>query len=91
MYLLNKRRMIITMYSYKQFCKGRVRHLAIQHAVEALTVKRTLSSFVGRWYVRKVYDYYTGPEDNSSNKKETNKIDVSYITNWENYTIYLLG
>ena len=33
--------------------------------------------------MRRLYDYFTLSEDVSQNKTETQKINVSYITNWE--------
>lgn len=57
--------------------------MAISNAVEALTTKRELSCCVERSYVRQIYDYYTLSEDYSTNKVETEKINLSYISNWE--------
>lgn len=70
-------------YKYNQFSKKVVRHDAILHAVEMLTFKRENASCVERNYVRKVYDYYVLSEDFGKNKVETQKIDMTYITNWE--------
>lgn len=70
-------------YTYNQLSKKSVRHLAISKAVEALTINREQSCCVERDYVRKIYDYYTASEDCSRNKLETEKIDISYISNWE--------
>ncbi|WP_346929596.1 hypothetical protein [Clostridium sp.] len=68
---------------YNQYSKKIVRHSAILQAVEFLTTKRGQSCCVKRNYVRKVRDYYTFSEDDSKNKIEAKKIDISYITNWE--------
>lgn len=48
-----------------------------------MTVKREQACCVERNYVRKIYDYYTLSEDISQNKTETERINVSYITDWE--------
>jgi len=70
-------------YTYNQFSKKMVRHKVISHAVELLTSKRSLACCVERNYVRNIYDFYNLSEDYSQNKVETQKIDLSYITNWE--------
>lgn len=70
-------------YTYNQFSKKIVRHKAIMHAVEILTFKREKACCVERNYVRKIYDYYNLSEDISKNNVEVQKIDVSYIANWE--------
>ena len=70
-------------YKYNQYTKQNVRHTAIFKAVEILTSKREQSCCVERNYVRKIYDYFIRSEDISQNKKEAEKINVSYITNWE--------
>lgn len=70
-------------YTYNQFSKKMVRHKAIMHAVETLTFKREKACCVERNYVRKIYDYYNLSEDISKNNVEVQKIDVSYIANWE--------
>ena len=70
-------------YKYNQYTKQNVRHTAIFKAVEFLTSKREQSCCVERNYVRKIYDYFIRSEDISQNKKEAEKINVSYITNWE--------
>lgn len=41
--------------------------------------------------MRKIYDYYTLSEDISQNKVEAEKINISYITNWENLHDSLIG
>ena len=73
-------------YKYNQYTKQNVRHTAIFKAVEILTSKREQSCCVERNYVRKIYDYFIRSEDISQNKKEAEKINVSYITNWEDCT-----
>lgn len=70
-------------YKYNQYTKRNVRHKAIFSTVELLTSKRGQSCCVERNYVRRLYDYFTLSEDVSQNKAEAQKIDVSYITNWE--------
>lgn len=70
-------------FTYNQFSKKTVRHNIIMHAVEALTLKREKACCVERNYVRKIYDYYNLSEDISKNNIEVQKIDVSYISNWE--------
>ena len=70
-------------YKYNQYTKQNVRHTALFKAVEVLTSKRGQSCCVERNYVRRLYDYFTLSEDVSQNKIEAQKINVSYITNWE--------
>lgn len=70
-------------YKYNQYTKQNVRHSALFKAVEILTSKRGQSCCVERNYVRRLYDYFTLSEDISQNKAEAQKINVSYITNWE--------
>lgn len=70
-------------YKYNQYTKQNVRHKAIYKAVEILTAKREQACCVERNYVRRVYDYFTLSEDISRNKIEAEKINISYITNWE--------
>ena len=70
-------------YKYNQYTKQNVRHMALFKAVEILTSKRGQSCCVERNYVRRLYDYFTLSEDISQNKTEVQKINVSYITNWE--------
>lgn len=70
-------------HTYNQFPKRIVRHKAIAHAVELLTSKRAHACCVERNYVRSIYDFYSLSEDYSKNKAETQKVDLSYITNWE--------
>lgn len=41
--------------------------------------------------MRKIYDYYTLSEDISQNKVEAEKINISYITNWEKLHDSLIG
>ena len=48
-----------------------------------MTSKREKSCCVERSYVRNIYDYFTTSEDISQNKVEAEKINVSYITDWE--------
>lgn len=71
-------------YTYNQYSKKVVRHSAIFQAVELLTAKREKACCVDRNYVRKIYDYYTLSEDYSRDKTEAEKVDLSYIVNWEN-------
>lgn len=70
-------------YKYNQYTKQNVRHSALFKAVEILTSKRGQSCCVERNYVRRLYDYFTLSKDISQNKAEAQKINVSYITNWE--------
>ena len=70
-------------YKYDQYTKQNVRHTALVKAVEVLTSERSQSCCVERNYVRRLYDYFTLSEDVSQNKIEAQKINVSYITNWE--------
>ena len=70
-------------YTYNQYKKKNVRHSAIYNAVELLTSKRESAACVERNYVRRLYDYFTLSEDISQNREEAEKIEVSYITNWE--------
>lgn len=78
-------------YKYNQYTKQNVRHTAIYKAVEILTTKREQSCCVERNYVRKMYDYFTLSEDISQNKLEAVKINVSYITDWENLHDSFIG
>ena len=70
-------------YNYNQYTKQNVRHRAIFKAVDSLTSKRERSCCVERSYVRNVYDYFTSSDDISQNGAEAEKINVSYITDWE--------
>lgn len=56
-----------------------------------MTGKREQSCCVERNYVRKIYDYFTLSEDISQNKTEAEKINISYITNWEKLHDSLIG
>lgn len=69
--------------NYNQFLKCKDRHLAIKHAVEALTQFREESCCVKRNYVRNIYDFLTLTEDDSAVKREAQKINLSHIRQWE--------
>lgn len=70
------------MYSYKQEKKNKVRHKIIQQAVEDLTIYRNTSCCVSRNYPRMLYDYFCDQEE-TKEKNETMKIDLTYLLNWE--------
>lgn len=70
-------------YSYKQFSKNFVRRNALSYAVDILTSKRNESTCVPRDYVRRIFNYYTLNEDESSIKSECLKIKPEYILEWE--------
>lgn len=70
-------------YTYNQFSKKIIRHKTISYAIELMTSERGNACCVERNYVRNIYDFYNLSEEYSLNKVETQKIDVSYITNWE--------
>ncbi len=71
-------------YSYGQFNKNFIRHNVLSYAIELLTSKREESACVHRSYVRKLYDFFTLNEDESSDKKQALKIDLEHIKSWEN-------
>lgn len=68
--------------TYKQETKNRVRHIVIKKAVEMLTTSRYESCCVRRSYVRELYDYFIQLTE-SNEQKEAEKIDISYIYEWE--------
>ena len=70
-------------YSYKQFSKNFVRKNALSYAVDILTNKRNESTCVTRDYVRKIFNFYTLNEDESSIKTECLKIKPNYLLEWE--------
>lgn len=70
-------------YSYKQFSKSFVRRNALSYAVDILTSKRNESTCVPRDYVRRIFNFYTLNEDESSIKSECLKIEPEYILEWE--------
>ncbi len=70
-------------YSYKQFSKNYVRRNALSYAVNILTSKRNESTCVPRDYVRRIFNYYTLNEDESSIKSECLKIEPEYLLEWE--------
>lgn len=70
-------------YSYTQLSKNIARHTSLMSAIEVLTTMREKACCVGRNYVRRVFDYFVLQEDESNNKKETQKINQNYILNWE--------
>lgn len=70
-------------YSYKQFSKNYVRRNALSYAVDILTNKRNESTCVPRDYVRRIFNFYTLNEDESSIKTECLKIKPDYLLEWE--------
>lgn len=78
-------------YKYNQYTKKIVRHEALLKAVEFLTFSREQSCCVERNYVRKIYDHFTLSGDLSQNKREAEKIKISYITEWEKLHDSYLG
>lgn len=69
-------------HSYKQETKCFVRHNVIKKAVELLTTKRSETCCVRNSYVRDMYDYFISLSE-SHEKTEAQKIDISYIREWE--------
>ena len=69
-------------YTYKQKTKNEVRHKSIKHAIETLTTFRSEACCVRRSYVRDLYDYFV-QLDETHEKEEAKKIDISYIREWE--------
>ncbi len=76
--------------TYKQETKNTVRHTVIRKSVEMLTTERSLSCCVRRSYVRDLYDYFKDLAE-SHEQEEANKIDISYIQEWENMHANNLG
>ena len=72
-------------YLYNQETKCFARHNTLFYAVEMLTTNRNKACCVERSYVRKVYDYFKNL-DESKERQEVSKVDVSYIKSWE--TLY---
>ena len=70
-------------YSYKQFSKNYVRRNVLSYAVDILTNKRNESTCVPRDYVRRIFNFYTLNEDDSSIKTECLKIKPDYLLEWE--------
>lgn len=70
-------------HSYKQFSKKFVRRSALSYAVDILTNKRNESTCVPRDYVRRIFNFYTLNEDESSIKTECLKIKPDYLLEWE--------
>lgn len=68
--------------TYKRENKNTVRHTVIRRAVEILTTERTQACYVHRSYVRDLYDCFNDLAE-SHEKEEVNKIDISYIQEWE--------
>ncbi len=76
--------------TYKQETKNIVRHTVIRRAVEMLTAERSQSCCVRRSYVRDLYDYFNDLAE-SHEQEEANKIDISYIQEWETMHANNLG
>ncbi|MBQ7736735.1 MAG: hypothetical protein IJT62_02750 [Oscillospiraceae bacterium] len=68
--------------SYKQETKNLVRHTVIKEAVQLLTNQRSDACCVRRSYVRDLYDYFSQLSE-SHEQQEAQKIDLSYIQEWE--------
>lgn len=69
--------------TYTQQSKLIARHTSLLLAIESLTTNREKICCVERNYVRRVYDYFVLPDEESDNKNEALKIDHKYISNWE--------
>lgn len=69
-------------YSYKQDIKNNVRHNIIRKSVELLTSRRSEACCVRYSYVRDLYEYFLGLSE-SHEQIEAQKIDISYIREWE--------
>lgn len=76
--------------TYTQSKKNKVRHNTLIHAVSCLTTKRNSSCCVERDYVRTLYDYFMSLDD-CKDKREVEKIDISYINMWEKFHDSLVG
>lgn len=77
-------------HTYKQDTKNRVRHEVIRKAVELLTSYRSDACCVRNSYVRDLHDYFVSlPETHE--KREAEKIDHSYIREWEQMHSSLIG
>ena len=77
-------------YSYTQPQKNKVRHFVIRHAVELLTTMRSEACCVRNSYVRDVYKYFLNKVE-SHECKEAEKIDPSYIREWEKLQLNAIG
>lgn len=76
--------------TYKQDTKNRVRHTVIRKAVELLTSSRSEACCVRNSYVRDLHDHFVSlPETHE--KYEAEKIDHSYIREWEQMHSSLIG
>lgn len=80
----------MSFHTYKQDTKNRVRHTVIRKAVELLTSYRSEACCVRNSYVRDLHDYFVSlPETHE--KYEAEKIDHSYIREWEQMHSSLIG
>lgn len=80
----------MSFHTYKQDTKNRVRHTVIRKAVELLTSYRSEACCVRNSYVRDLHDYFVSvPETHE--KCEAEKIDHSYIREWEQMHSSLIG
>lgn len=77
-------------YSYTQPQKNKVRHFVIRRAVELLTTMRSEACCVRNSYVRDVYEYFLNKEE-SHECEEAEKIDPSYIREWEKLQLNAIG
>lgn len=78
------------MYTYKQESKKQVRHTTIRKAVELLTAKRSDACCVRNSYVRDLYDYFLEQAE-TKEKSEAEKIEMSYIREWERMHMISIG
>lgn len=76
--------------SYKQENKSFVRHTVIREAVKLLTVNRHDACCVRNSYVRDLYEYFLC-QNETHEQKEAQKIDISYIREWERIHSNLMG
>lgn len=80
----------MSFHTYKQDTKNRVRHTVIRKAVELLTSYRSEACCVRNSYVRDLHNYFVSlPETHE--KYEAEKIDHSYIREWEQMHSSLIG
>ena len=70
-------------YCYNQYNKDFIRRRILRSAVDKITLHREKSTCVARDYVRSIWEYFILNNDLSKSKEEAQRIDKTYITNWE--------
>lgn len=75
---------LMATFTYTQLEKNKVRHDSLVHAVSMLTTKRNNACCVERDYVRNLYDYFMNLDD-CHDRREAEKIDMTYISMWEKF------